>query len=84
MISTLGVIAAVPNRLIMLPFGILLLAIAIGPLIAQYHWHRYYHILCLVLASVVCLYHLFVVQQAPRVHAAKPDAGRRHRDRRAS
>jgi Na+/H+ antiporter NhaD/arsenite permease-like protein len=67
MISTVGVIAAEPNRLIMLPFGILLLAIAIGPLIAQHHWHRHYHILCLVLASIVCLYHLFVVQQAPRV-----------------
>lgn len=73
MISTLGVIAAEPNRLIMLPFGILLLAIAIGPLIAQHHWQRYYHILCLVLAGVVCLYHLFAVQQAARVFHAGID-----------
>jgi len=67
MILTLGVIAGEPNGLIMLPFAILLLAIAVGPLIAQHHWHRYYHILCLVLAGLVCLYHLFVVQQANRV-----------------
>lgn len=67
MISALSVIVAEPNWLIMLPFGILLLAIAIGPLIAQHHWHRYYHILCITLAGVVCLYHLLVVQQAARV-----------------
>jgi hypothetical protein len=38
MVSDLDVIAAEPNWPIMLPFGILLLAIALGPLIAQYHW----------------------------------------------
>jgi Na+/H+ antiporter NhaD/arsenite permease-like protein len=60
-------IAAEPNWPIMLPFGILLLAIALGPLLAQDHWHRRYHILCLVLAGAVCLYHLFVVHEATRV-----------------
>ena len=60
MVSDLGVIAAEPNWPIMLPFGILLLAIALGPLIARYHWERHYHQLCVVLAGVVCaitLYH---------------------------
>jgi Na+/H+ antiporter NhaD/arsenite permease-like protein len=52
---------------IMLPFGILLLAIALGPLILQHHWERHYHKLCLVLAGVVCAYDLFVVHQAARV-----------------
>src|SRR5204863_10151669 len=70
MLFALSVPAAVPNRLIMLPFGFLLLAIALGPLIVQHHWHRHYHKLCLFLAGVVCLYHLFVVpERAPVVHA---------------
>jgi Na+/H+ antiporter NhaD/arsenite permease-like protein len=66
---------AVPNWLIMLPFGILLLAIAFGPLIAQHHWERHYHKLCLALAGVVCLYHLFVVREAARVARAGIDYG---------
>ncbi|MEY2557603.1 MAG: hypothetical protein QOE34_1028 [Verrucomicrobiota bacterium] len=64
---------AAPNWLIMLPFGILLLAIAFGPLIAQHHWERHYHKLCLALAGVVCLYHLFVVREAARVARAGID-----------
>jgi Na+/H+ antiporter NhaD/arsenite permease-like protein len=64
---------AVPNRLIMLPFGILLLAIAFGPLIAQRHWERHYHKLCIALAGIVCLHHLFVVQEAARVARAGID-----------
>jgi hypothetical protein len=42
--------------LIMLPFGFLLLAIALGPLIAQHHWERHYHKVCIILAGFVCLY----------------------------
>ena len=57
----------------MLPFGILLLAIAFGPLIARYHWERHYHQLCVALAGVVCAYHLFVVHQAARVLHASID-----------
>lgn len=73
MLSASSGIATDPNWLIMLPFGILLLAIALGPLIAQHHWERHYHKLCLVLAGVVCLYHLFVVHEAPRVVHAGTD-----------
>ena len=51
----------------MLPFVILLLAIALGPLIAQHHWERHYHTLSVALASIVCLYHLFVVRETIRV-----------------
>ena len=51
----------------MLPFGFLLLAIALGPLIAQHHWERHYHKLCLLLAGVVCLYHLLVLRDPTRV-----------------
>src|SRR5258707_5211198 len=67
MISHLGLAAASPNRLIMLPFAVLLLAIALAPLIAQRHWERHYHKLCVALAGIVCLYHLFIVHQSARV-----------------
>jgi Na+/H+ antiporter NhaD/arsenite permease-like protein len=56
-----------------MPFGILLLAIAFGPVIAQHQWERHYHKLCIVLAGVVCLYHLFVVHEAARVTRAGID-----------
>jgi Na+/H+ antiporter NhaD/arsenite permease-like protein len=66
-----SVIAAESNWQIMLPFGILLLAIAFGPLIAQYHWERHYHQLCVALAGAVCSYYVFVIHQPARVlHAA--------------
>lgn len=64
------------NPAIMLPFGILLLAIALGPLIARYHWERHYHQLCVVLAGVVCAYHLFIVPEVSRVLQAAIDYGR--------
>src|ERR1700693_2672339 len=64
------------NPAIMLPFGILLLAIALGPLIARYHWERHYHQLCVVLAGVVCAYHLFVVPETSRVLQAAIDYAR--------
>jgi Na+/H+ antiporter NhaD/arsenite permease-like protein len=67
MISVLGPAAALPNWPIMVPFVILLVAIALAPLIAQHHWERHYHKLCVALAGIVCLYHLFIVQQPARV-----------------
>jgi Na+/H+ antiporter NhaD/arsenite permease-like protein len=71
MICLLDLVTARPNWLIMLPFVILLLAIAFGPAIAQHHWQSHYHKLCIALAGIVCLYHLFVVRQSARVvHAA--------------
>jgi Na+/H+ antiporter NhaD/arsenite permease-like protein len=48
----------------MLPFVVLLLAIALGPLIAQHHWERHYHKLCVFLAGFVCLYYLLVGEPA--------------------
>jgi Na+/H+ antiporter NhaD/arsenite permease-like protein len=70
MIWVLGLVAARANWLIMVPFVILLVAIALAPLIAQHHWERHYHKLCVVLAGIVCLYYLFVVRQsAAVVHA---------------
>jgi Na+/H+ antiporter NhaD/arsenite permease-like protein len=65
--SVLNFIAAEPNRLAMLPFAVLLAAIALGPLIAQHHWERHYHKLCVALAGIVCLYYLLVLRQPGRV-----------------
>ena len=67
MIWVLGLVAARPNWPITLPFVILLMAIALAPLIAQHHWERHYHKLCVALAGIVCLYHLFIVKQSARV-----------------
>jgi Na+/H+ antiporter NhaD/arsenite permease-like protein len=67
MICLLGFAAAAPPWVIMLPFAILLVAIALGPVIAQHHWERHYHKLCIVLAGIVCLYHLLIVRQPVRV-----------------
>jgi Na+/H+ antiporter NhaD/arsenite permease-like protein len=65
--SILNFIAAELNRLAILPFAVLLLAIALGPLIAQHHWERHYHKLCVALAGIVCLYYLLVLKQPERV-----------------
>lgn len=65
--AILSFIAAEPNRLAMVPFAVLLLAIALGPLIAQRHWERHYHKLCLVLAGIVCFYYLLGPKQPGRV-----------------
>src|SRR5690242_4515951 len=51
----------------MLPFGILLVAIALGPVVAQHHWQRHYHRLCVALALTVCIYYLVVLRQPARV-----------------
>src|SRR5947208_3587609 len=73
MLANFGPATGEPNPAIMLPFAILLLAIAFGPLIARYHWERHYHQLCVTLAGVVCAYHLFVVRQTARVLDASID-----------
>lgn len=73
MLPALSAIVTESTWLIMLPFGILLLAIAFGPLIAQHHWERHYHKLCIVLAAAVCFYHLFVVNAPTRVTHAGID-----------
>jgi Na+/H+ antiporter NhaD/arsenite permease-like protein len=59
--------AIATNWLIMLPFGFLLLAIALAPLSIPHHWENHYHKLCIGLAGIVCLYYLFVADGASRV-----------------
>jgi Na+/H+ antiporter NhaD/arsenite permease-like protein len=63
----LGVVAARSSWWIILPFVTLLVAIALVPLIAQHHWERHYHKLCIALTGIVCLYYFFVVKESARV-----------------
>ena len=67
MIGVLALVAARPNWPIMVPFVILLGTIALAPLIAQHHWERHYHKLCIALAGIVCVYYLLIVKQSARV-----------------
>src|SRR5205085_2539741 len=68
-----GLISEQPPLLIMLPFAILLLAIALGPVIARHHWERHYHRLCTALAAVVCAYYLFALRRPHSVLQAGID-----------
>jgi Na+/H+ antiporter NhaD/arsenite permease-like protein len=63
----LGLVAACPNWWTIVPFVTLLVAIALAPLIAQHHWERHYHKLCIALTGIVCLHYLFVVKESARV-----------------
>ncbi|HST31736.1 MAG TPA: sodium:proton antiporter [Chthoniobacterales bacterium] len=56
-----------PPMVIMLPFALLLLSIAVAPLILQRHWEQHYHRLCLGLAAVVFSYYLFARNDSARV-----------------
>src|SRR6266581_5756846 len=56
-----------PNRLIMLPFAMLLICIALLPLVLKRHWERYYHLVALFLASITTAYYLFGIRQPQRI-----------------
>src|SRR6476469_7783817 len=60
-----------PHPVLLGPFAILLLSIAIFPLILRQHWERHYQKLCALLAATTCGYYVFVLRGADRVqHAA--------------
>jgi len=64
----LAVVAPIePNRLIMLPFGLLLVCVAFLPLMLKLHWERYYHLVALFLASITAGYYLFAIRQPERI-----------------
>src|SRR5947207_2987400 len=56
-----------PSRLIMLPFAVLLLAIALLPIVLKRHWERYYHLVALFLAAITTGYYLFGIRQPERI-----------------
>ncbi len=62
---------AEPSILLLIPFAILLLAIAIGPLAIKHTWERYYHWVAIVLGSITLTYYLTVLRQPePMLHTA--------------
>ena len=71
--AILNLNAAGPTLLAMVPFAVLLLAIALGPLIAQHYWERHYPKLCIALAGLVCFYYLLVLKEPARVVDAGMD-----------
>ncbi len=75
MLRVLAVVAPghEPPLLIMLPFALLLIAIALAPLVFQHHWEQHYHRLCLGLAAVVCAYYFFARGDMARVFHALID-----------
>jgi len=56
-----------PSQLIMLPFAVLLLAVALLPVVLKRHWERYYHLVALFLAAVTTGYYLFGIRQPERI-----------------
>ena len=56
-----------PNRLIMLPFAVLLVSIAFLPVVLKRHWERYYHLVALFLAAITTGYYLFGIRQPERI-----------------
>jgi Na+/H+ antiporter NhaD/arsenite permease-like protein len=56
-----------PNQLIMLPFVVLLLSIALLPIVLTRHWERYYHLVALFLAAITTGYYLFGIRQPERI-----------------
>jgi len=56
-----------PNQLIMLPFAVLLLSIALLPVVLKRHWERYYHLVALFLAAITTGYYLFGIGRPERI-----------------
>lgn len=71
--GSVAAISTEPHPLIMLPFALLLLAIAIAPLVLRHHWERHYHKLCAGFAAITSAYYIFVLGRGARVLHAGTD-----------
>ena len=58
---------ALPNPLLLLPFVLLLLAIAVMPFLALYWWERHYPKVSVVLAGITVFYYLVVLGRGIRL-----------------
>jgi Na+/H+ antiporter NhaD/arsenite permease-like protein len=56
-----------PSPLSMIPFGALLLTIALAPILLREHWHKHYARLCAAFAAVTVSYYVFVLRSGSRV-----------------
>src|SRR6266850_1440438 len=59
--------AAEPHPLMVLPFAILLLAIALMPFIHKHHWENHYPKVAIGLGLVTATYYIAVLHNAPRL-----------------
>src|SRR3954447_10885458 len=56
-----------PNPVSMIPFGALLLAIAIAPSLPAKQWHRHHGKVCATFAALTTSYYVFVLGAGSRV-----------------
>src|SRR5438067_10488519 len=65
-----------PLPLSMVPFGALLLTIALAPALLREQWHRHYPKICAGFAAITIAYYIFVLHGSARVlHAGSEYAG---------
>ena len=61
-----------PHPLMVLPFVVMLLVIAIAPLTIKHHWERWYHLIALGLGAISVFYYVAVLRHpAPMLHVAE-------------
>jgi len=56
-----------PNPLMILPFVVMLGAIAFAPIVLRHHWERHYHKVSVALGVIPVAYYLFVLKSPGRV-----------------
>jgi Na+/H+ antiporter NhaD/arsenite permease-like protein len=61
---------AEPNLLSMIPFGTLLLTIALAPIFWREHWHKHAAKICSGFAAITVFYYLFSLRSGSRVLSA--------------
>jgi Na+/H+ antiporter NhaD/arsenite permease-like protein len=65
-----------PTPWMLLPFVLMLAAIAVAPLTLKHHWERYYHFVALVLGGITASYYLLVLREpGPLLHVAAEYVG---------
>jgi len=60
-------LSAAPSPWMILPFALMLLAIAVMPFLAKHHWERYYHRWSLTLGFLCIGYYLFGIHNPERI-----------------
>ena len=62
-----------PSLYSVIPFALLLLMIATGPVLYPTFWHRYYVYICCLFASIIASYYLFVLKNYESVQESSND-----------
>lgn len=75
MTSLAALTGAFPPTWLLVPFGLLLACIAIGPLLFPHFWHARYPWIAVILGAVSAGYYLLHGNTSPMLHAAEEYAG---------